>query len=176
MRYQIETYGDDPISLADIKRYMKIDTDDDDTVISAIASSVFNYAEQITGRNVRANVWLAFPEEFSDGLILNRMNIETVEVSYVLDGANNILDPQTYWLKKGVLNSCLMLVDGYSWPSVDREDSIMIRFEVSTDYMLPQMIIAMLRHIALAYENRGDELSSTYYSVDIYRQFMLGKF
>ncbi len=179
-RYEDEVVGDNPLSIAFVKAYLKIDTDDDNEILQSIIDATVSFAEATTHRSLRMKTILAYPESFCDSLELRRKDVESiVDVSYVYGGIGYVLDESAYWLKKETISSYLMLSDGYSWPDVDREDSIQIRFTVSADAKLPQISIQMLKQIANLYENRGDELVGPYYdanSIKWYQNFRLPNF
>ncbi len=179
-RYEDEEVGDNPLSIAFVKSYLKIDTDDDDLILQAIIDSVVSFAEAMTHRSLRMKTILAYPESFCDKLELRRKDVESiVDIKYIYGGTEYLLDEASYWLKRETISSYLMLSDGHTWPNIDREDSIQIRFTVSADAKLPQISIQMLKQIANLYENRGDDIispESNANDINWYRNFQLPNF
>ena len=54
----VEVTGQEPVSLADAKQYLRLDTDDDDTIVQGAISAARAHAEAVTRRVLRRSRWL----------------------------------------------------------------------------------------------------------------------
>lgn len=65
---RLQVVGPEPISLAETKLHLRVDFDDDDTLIESLITAARQYAEQLTGRTLVASQWQynidVFPYDF----------------------------------------------------------------------------------------------------------------
>lgn len=182
MRSEIKTFGASPISVAQVKAYAKIATSADDAVIADIIAAVVSYAESMTGRELRNNVWISYFDSFEECLKLDKLNVEQINsIKFLSDGAEVTVDNSIYYVNRDQLYSTVELYSGESWPSAvdDVYDAVQIEFTTSADMRLPELRLQMFKHIAHAYENRGDEPVDPSYGfdgVDYYRALTIPNF
>lgn len=164
MRYELSSADNTtPLELSLVKSYLKVPTNDDDTIITLLISQAINYVERYVGREVRTNHWFAYFDSFSERLILRKNIVEEIEfIQYIYEGSAVTLDPSYYVLAKNALHACVELADGYGWPTTDTgRDKVVVAFATRATDKIDQVRLCMLQHIAYLYENRGDDRSST---------------
>lgn len=160
LRYEIEKFGPSPITLDLAKGFMKVTSSADDNVINQIIAAVTIAAETHTGRQLRANKWFAYADDFQSKWELRKQVVEIItSVMYIKDGSTVIVANTVYELKKKTWYADLKLSDGQSWPTdVDPiSDAVLISFNTVPDPRLPDIILHMQKHISFLYENRGDD-------------------
>ncbi|MBR6124843.1 phage gp6-like head-tail connector protein [Candidatus Saccharibacteria bacterium] len=93
----IEVVGTEPISLADAKLYLRVDTDDDDTLITAMISAARAAVEGKTHRVIRQSIW-----EWTTGEIIAYTQVPLTPCSNCtvqVDGEN--VSPDLYTFTSG---------------------------------------------------------------------------
>lgn len=167
--YELTDAGTVPVTVKVTKQYLKIPstvTADDDLLATFLAAAS-DFAEKYTGRELRANTWTLFLDEFVPVRIcLQRDPIDTITTVKYTDenDAEQTVAASVYYLKKGVQASEILLQPDQEWPDGstpaltvhEREHSIFIEFVTEADRCLDQAKLGILRHVAFLYENRGD--------------------
>jgi uncharacterized phiE125 gp8 family phage protein len=157
--YELKTPGVMPVTLAEAKAHMKVTSDEDDDLITALIEAVTQWAEAYTGRDSRENVWTLTIDEFEDRIELRRSPVASItSVKYIVSGSPVTISSSVYYLKKGHQWSEILLQEDQTWPTdLDEiEAGIEIEFKTEAPRHLGRMKAGMLQHIALLYENRGD--------------------
>jgi uncharacterized phiE125 gp8 family phage protein len=161
LRYQINSFGSLPISVATAKDYLKVETAADDNMITKLVAGITTFAERHTGRELRINEWFAYDDEFPLCWEIRRTPIADINsIQHIVSGGAVTVSTDIYQLDKTGLYPVLKLKDGQSWPTdtdVNKVDSILINFTTQVDQRIDEIIIYMLRHMADIYENRGDD-------------------
>ena len=143
-----------------LKVYLKIDTDADDDLLHQLAETVTEYAEQYTGRELRANTWTLQLDTFPTRICLRRDPIASItSITYLDDAdASQTVTNTVYTLKKGVQRSEIILLPDQEWPSLvtDQEQHITVTFLTEADWRLEQALVGSKQMAAYLYENRGD--------------------
>ena len=62
--YELKTQGIVPLSLADMKTYLKVTSTSDDALITTLLAAATSWGELYTAREFRVNTWLLFLNEF----------------------------------------------------------------------------------------------------------------
>ena len=146
----------DVISLAQAKLYLRVDYDDDDTLISSLIKSAVYSAEKFMNRDILTTVW----ENYRDTVNLQDMTlrrggfISLSQFQYLSDGSYVTIDADDYQVaSKGIFGKIYTA----SVPSHDEHPEA-IRIEFTTGFAtVPEDIkTGLLSHIASMYENRGD--------------------
>lgn len=162
LRYEINSFGTLPISVATAKDYLKVETAADDNMITKLVDGVTVFAERHTGRELRANQWFAFDQQFPLCWEIRRTPIADINsIKHIVLGSSITVSTDIYQLDKTGLYPVLKLKDSQSWPTNTDEnkvDSILINFTTQVDKRIDEIIMAMLRHISDVYENRGDSI------------------
>jgi uncharacterized phiE125 gp8 family phage protein len=157
--YELLVAGSIPVGVIDMKNYLKVDTSVDDELISELIVLATQYGESYTGRDFRENSWRILQDDFATRIPLCRDPVASItSVSNLVDSAFVTITGSTYYLKKGVQSSEILLQDGQSWPTdTDTiEHGIQIDFLTTALTNLDVVKIAIKRHVALLWENRND--------------------
>lgn len=157
--YERTDAGTSPVSLADVKSYLKITSTSDDTLIQLLIDSATEYGERYTGRAFRTQTWKLLIDAFANRIVLRRDPIDAItSVEYIVGGVLTTIATSVYYLKKGVQCAEVLLQEDQSWPTDldDVEHGIEIIFTVAAYHDLNSIKDALYRHIAHLYMNRGD--------------------
>ena len=89
-----------PIALPDAKLQCKVDTTDDDALVTALIIAATEMAEQYTGRAITTQTWELTLDTFPDSLELTRVPVQSiVSINYYdLNTVRQTLDPSGYTL------------------------------------------------------------------------------
>lgn len=173
-----------PVSLPDMKTFLKVFVAADDTVIQGILDTATDWGESYTGRDFRANSWELLLDEFTDPIILNRNPVDSItSVEHLVSAAYVAVTATDYYLKKLVQSSEILLVVGKSWPTNtdDREQAIKVEFLTEFGLVYQDRAIdAIKRHVSFMYSNRSDcpditEAAFEAGSAPIYDQFRIAR-
>lgn len=168
-RYAVSgTPGPYPLTVAEVKAYLKIDTSADDDVITLLIQAATQFAEKYTGRDLRTRVWVAtldrFNETHTDRLELRRNQVDTItSIKYWNDEdtpVDTTVDAADYYPKKEQWWTYAVLKSSSDWPDdVDdeqEEQRIRVTFTTVLPECLEEIKVALLRILAAMYECRGD--------------------
>lgn len=157
--YQLVSAAASPVSLAEMKSYLKITSTADDALIQVMIDSATEWGEKYTGRDFRAINWDLLLDCFTDRIPLRRDPVDTITtVKHLVSGSLVTVPAAVYFLKTLVQSSEILLNEDQVWPTDtdDREQAIEIRF-VTTGYRCQDSIeLAIRRTVAFWYRNRGD--------------------
>jgi len=157
--YVLVTPGAVPVSLSDMKTYMKVTSASDDALITEMLASATIWGEGYTGREFRANTWQLLKDAFEDRICLNRDPVDSITfVKHLVSAAQVTVAASAYYLKKNVQNSEILLNENQSWPTDtdNREQVIEIEFVAKSYQDTEAISSAIKRHVAFWYKNRGD--------------------
>ncbi len=154
-----------PLTLQEVKDFLKIDDDYSDTEISILIKAVIIKAEQITGRDLINKTYKGYLDCFPacKSILVQKSKLQSItSIQYLKDGVLTTFDSSKYYFTKKQEYSSIYLNDGELWATdVDaRRQAVEITFvagygdkgcDIPAD-----MKSAMLRHLNLLYENRGD--------------------
>ena len=179
--YVLNDAGAIPFMLSEVKKYLKVDTDVDDVVLTNIIEAATGWAEAYTGRDARVNSWTLTIDEFEDRIELRKSPAESItSIKYLVNGGQVTIADTVYYLKKGTQFSEILLKEDQTWPTdLDEiEAGIEIIFVTEALRHLKRMKAGLLQHIALLYANRGDCDADTAKSSGatlIYGQFRISR-
>lgn len=157
--YSLTTAGAVPVTLADMKSYMKVSSASDDALITSMLSAATLWGEGYTAREFRANTWTLLKDEFEDRIVLNRHPVATVtNVQHLVAAALVTVSAALYYLKRSVQYSEILLVANAAWPTNTdaREQVVSIVFVTQTYAAVDLITTAIKQHVAYWYQNRGD--------------------
>ena len=141
----------EPVSLADIKLQCRVDTSDDDTLLTACIKAARAKAENYTGTALITQTWEqtldAFPcyeIELLKPPVTSIVSVKYVDVNGVLQAIGNTL----YVLNDGTFPGWLLPAYGSTWPSTQAvANAVAIRY--ATGYAdaasVPSDIVAWLK-------------------------------
>lgn len=167
----------EPVSLADAKAFLKVDSAQDDSLINTLIASARRSAEEYTKRAFITQTWRLTMDGFSDltadardmappgfvrsadGIELPRQPIQSVESIKTTDSANiqTTVAAAVYQFDRD--GGRLFLNDGYDWPT-DLRDMAAVEIVLKAGYgdtgtAVPEPIRqAILLHVLALYENR----------------------
>lgn len=157
--YELVTAGPSPVSLADVKTYLKNPPSADDDVIQVMIDACTEWGEKWTGREFRANQWNLFLDCFTTRIQINRDPVDTINsISHLVSSSPVTIDSSIYYLKKATQFSEILLFEDESWPTDtdEREQAITIDFTTEQYRCGNTIENGIKRHVAFWYANRGD--------------------
>lgn len=162
--YDIITPPINPVIELDlVKTHLKITGNSEDSYLEFLISAVVSFAQAYTRRTFLTTEYITFRHFFQPSFYIKQSPLQTVEkIEYKKDGVLTLVSPDVYYFTVENIYSSVILEDGESFPDdVDNElQSVIITFKAGYGDMssdVPQdFILAMLNHIAMLYEDRGD--------------------
>lgn len=157
--YILDTAGPVPVSLANMKTYLKLTATSDDALLTEMLSAATTWGEKYTHKDFRANTWQLLIDVFLDRICIRRAPVASItSVEYLVSGSFNTVDASVYYLKKSLQFSEILLNEDQSWPTNkdEREQAIQIEFVTETYRDTDAIATAIKRHVAYWYTNRGD--------------------
>jgi len=149
--YELVSFGTSPVSLADMKTWMRETSTADDTLIQSLIDSATEFGEKYTGRAFRANQWKLLLDSFSDfgntserfqhdhigldvhpallptnsfseRIELRRDPVNAIDsITHLVSASPVTITSTDYYLKKLTQSSEILLFDGKDWPT-DTDD------------------------------------------------------
>lgn len=146
----------EPVTLAEAKTFLRVDTDADDTLIGALISAAREFAEHYTQATLAATVYElaldAFPLDAID--LPNASNAEDVSVKYTdTAGVEQTISPAAYVVSDYGMTAHIYPLD--LWPVVgDYPNAVRVRYTASPAIVPATAKAAVLELLAHLYENR----------------------
>jgi uncharacterized phiE125 gp8 family phage protein len=153
------------VSLAEAKLHLRVDGNDDDTLITAMIGAATQMAEQATGRAVMPQTWQLSQDEFPGAFELTRIPVQSVVSIVYTDasGADQTLDSLNYTLDNASDFGSAKVVPAYAknWPA-SRTKVNAVRVQYVAGYAdaasVPDSIKAWIKlMVGAMYENREAE-------------------
>jgi len=152
----------EPVSLSEVKNYLKIDTSDDDDLISDIIKAARQLCEGYTRRAFITQTWNMIFDAVGSEVRLPRPPIQSVEKISVIDEDGNSSEVSSdIYVVETAENSKgrIRLKPGCSWPSHRGFGSFIVEYKAGygdSASDVPEGIKqGILQLIAALYENRG---------------------
>lgn len=159
--YVLDDAGASPVKLSEAKEHLRLHSDADEALVQLLVNVATEAAEDYTRRDFRANTWKLLLDEFdSDGICLRRDPVASVtSITHIVSGSPVTVAASTYYLKRGVVDSLILLAEDESWPTDTdvREQAIEVTFATMAHRRVESAKEAILRMVAHLYENRGDD-------------------
>ena len=128
MRTMIIAPTEEPLSLVEVKNHLRVDTNEDDSLIQRCLIAARRWSEMFTRRVFVTQTWEAFYDNWRLDISLSPLQSVT-QISY-RDGNNAVVvvPPATYLVD--TFANRVILAPGQSWPNVALWPlhSIMVRF------------------------------------------------
>ena len=160
--YELIELGENPVSVSQMRSYLGLGSNNCfDPILKDLIDSCTTWGESYTGREFRANQYTLLIDSFADRISLRKNPIGTIDsVKYILSNVLTTVDAATYFLKKGVHLSEILLAEDKSWPTDadNREQVVEIAFTTKAvdAAKLSKVKTAIHRHVAFMFDNRGD--------------------
>lgn len=165
-----------PVSLADMKTYLKIDTDVDDSLITDLINTVALFIENYTRRELIEKTFKTlrdgfyddsrldrlFPYQSTSFLILKSPFVSVESIKYFKNDVLETVDSSIYYSTVENFYSSIVLKADKSWPSNidDRLQAVEINFKAGYGTQASDIPIdlrnAIKMIVAFLYFNRGD--------------------
>lgn len=153
-----------PVSLTEAKAHLRVDHDEDDTLITALVGAATGHLDGwsgVLGRCLVSQVWRQSFEDFT-GHVLRLPLPDVSAVASVTyrdaDNAEQTIASASYALHEDALSAFLFFDNDYSFPELYRRpDALTVQFTVGYGdaAAVPAAIkAAMLLHVGHLYENR----------------------
>lgn len=166
MRLKLKTApAVEPITLEEAKNHLKVDSADDNTLITALITTVRQWAEKETKRAFITQTWEMYLDSAPAEIEIPKPPLQKTGLSIkVIDDAGNetVVDATTYDIDDSENSpGRVRLKSGCSWPAHRGFASFIIEFkagygDIAMDVpeALKQGFFVLMGHL---YENRGDE-------------------
>ena len=152
------------VTVDDAKAHLRLDTTDDDTLVSAMLVAATEAAEHATGRALMTQTWEASFDSFAPALALTRAPVQSItSITYVdLNGAEQTLAPSAYHLTADDFDFArLTPAFGTQWPQVRGDvDGVVVTYIAgyADAASVPESIKAWVKlQVGSMYENREAE-------------------
>jgi len=155
----------EPVSLKETKNHLKVDSDDDNALISALITTARQMAEKETGRAFITQTWEMFLDSVSSEIEIPKPPLQAAGlVITVIDGAGDetVVEATTYDIDASENSrGRVRPKSGCVWPTHRGFASFIIEFKAGygdTADKVPEIARqAILQIIGHLYENRGGE-------------------
>ena len=165
MRLKLKTAPTvEPVTLEEAKLHLKVDSADDNTLITALITTVRQLAERETKRAFITQIWQMYLDYAPAEIRIPKPPLQSVVAITVLDedGAETVVDDTTYDVDASENSpGRIRLKSGSSWPDHRGFASFIIELkagygDAATDVpeALKQGLFVLMGHM---YENRGAE-------------------
>lgn len=158
----------EPVSLAEVKAQLRLETDADDALLAALIVTARSVAESLTGRALLAQTWRLYLDQppTQRYLLLPKAPLLSVAQVCSYDEADNltVFASSAYLVDTASQPGRLVLRGLYSWPQFLRSaNGLEVTYTAGYGSEAAQVPAAirqgLLAHIAHLYQHRGDYLS-----------------
>lgn len=151
----IEQPTSEPITLADAKLHLRVDHDSEDSLIGAYLSASREYCERFTGLALTEQTIEYVGNHDSDFVLPLSPVASITSITSVIEGVEK---PVTeYWADLSAPPAVIYKKD--NWPV---EGIIRVRYVTATASVPNTVRSAILLHLGMLYEGRGDEKEQVY--------------
>lgn len=171
----ITAAADLAVTLVEAKAHLRVDTSDDDTLITAMITAATEAAEQATGRAIMVQTWELTLDAFPAAMELTRVPVDSItSVTYVdLDGTDQTLSALLYSLDNADDFGPAYVVPAYDteWPDTrDQINAVKVRYVAgyANAAAVPESIKSWIKlQVGAMYENREQETVASGHSVPL---------
>lgn len=155
-----------PVSVEDCRKQLRVDFDDDDSVLQAMIEAAVSHLDArtgILGRCMISQVWVQEMDDWPCGreIRLPYLDVSQVSIEYAhADGTQHTLPADSYFLRHDDLSSYIEIRRGVDLPRLDYNAETPVTVTLTAGYGdAPANVPAGLRHAMLMlighwYENR----------------------
>lgn len=165
MRLKLKTApAVEPITLNEAKNHLRVDTANDDTLITALITTARQLAERETKRAFITQTWEMYLDSATAEIEIPKSPLQSITSIKVISEAGVSSEVSNTWYVVDVsenLPGRVKLKSGYTWPSHRNFASFIIEFkagygDAATNIPEP-LRQAILQLIGFLYDNRGAE-------------------
>lgn len=126
----------EPVSLDEAKLHLRLDTDEEDALVSALIKAARETVERMTGRSTTTRYCSQTFGEFGDGLELQYPPVVSVSGVTYYDGSGTVatLSASGYQVTGDALPPVVSLAPGASWPTVQDDRALPIAVTYTAGY------------------------------------------
>ena len=166
--YTLITNSDQkPLKLEEVKDFLKISDNSSDTHLALLIDTVTKIAEQITGRDLLNKTYKGYLDCFpsdSVGIQIQKSKLQSITlIQFLVSGVLTTFNSSNYYITDKQEYAEIWLFDSKTFPTnadVNRKQAIEITFVAGYGAdpcnIPPNLNTAMLAHINLLNENKGD--------------------
>lgn len=148
-----------PVSVNAFKAQLKIDHDEEDSLIKGYIEAATDYAEQISGNKIISQVWAFDFDEFGELELPHRPLISVDSITYVdTDGVTQTLAASVYTVQVSSFRPKIYLSYDQSWPET-RAQKDAVTVTATIGYKQPPARIKQAIQLIVGswYEHREDD-------------------
>ena len=148
----------EPVSLAEAKLHLRVETDDEDALIASLISAARGQCEHLLERGVALQtVTLSIDEFPADGIRLPMSPVVQIDsVEYVdADGVTQTMAPGDYYLDDSQSPNWLLPAYGDTWPSARVEaNAVRVTYQVGFETCPAEIKAWLLLKVGSLYQHR----------------------
>ena len=166
MIVQRSTAGACALSTEVAKQHLRVDHDDEDALIGALAQAAHNVVAEMTGRVLTEEEWTVAVPSVAGDLVLPLCPVQSLDAItyYDADGVSQSLDVADFWLFAHPDRPVIRPKPGTAWPALQpREDALTVTVTAGLASVPAELLAAMKLLVGHYYANR--EAVVTGYSV-----------
>jgi uncharacterized phiE125 gp8 family phage protein len=167
--YIVDTFNEDLISLSTVKSYLRVDEDQEDSLLKLFTKSAIEYAESFTGlsltqRLIEANFYNWKIKSFN----FPRFPAVAIHSVYVIDSLGKKREIKKYLYNDKKLSLESEELSGYKL-------NIIYKAGYTTTTFPAMLAEALLAHIGVMYESRTGEMQAPLRSLNTYLKYKSGR-
>jgi uncharacterized phiE125 gp8 family phage protein len=148
-----------PVTLAEVKLYLKVESADEDALLTTLIKAAVGHIAERCGRPLAAEVWQLTLDAFSDTIELPKAPVTDATVRYVDSaGLSQDVDLAVYSLDLVSQPQWVVRNSDQVWPTpIDGVNAVSVEFTAGyDDTTLPQELkLAVMMLVEHWYSNRG---------------------
>lgn len=158
--------ANEPVSLEEAKRHLRVMHDDDDAYIGALISTARDHVEKYCGAVWAVIELVANCDDWCDLAYLPVTPVSAVaSIAYIdVDGASATVDASVYEFRADA--RAVVLKAGQRWPAKQPGSRIAVTMAAGAEEVPPTVKHAILLRVEDFYERRGSEEDSKWTSFD----------
>jgi len=164
--YKLISQSDDyTLKVQEVQEHLKIDSDDSESskFINRLINTVTKIGEQVTRLDFTQKQYKGYFPKFSNNMLIRKAPVQTIDSISYLDESDDwqTVDESIYYINDTYSYPSIYLKTGKYWPDLysTNVQPVQVIFTAGFDINIgiPDDIkFALLNHIAVLYEYRGD--------------------
>ena len=141
-----------PVTAAEAKERLVIETTDDDSLIADLISAATNWAEQYMGRSIMPQVYTYYFDCFPAELLIYTANVSGISLKY--DDSSDIEQTFTDY-QTDLINNPILIKPVTSWPEIyDKPNAIRVEVSEGSSIVPESIKTGVLLLVGHLYNNR----------------------